>query len=62
MRRDIVVLPAPASVKLSGLTLTRPGWLRSVLAIAAGIGFAIFLFGLSHSPFGSNASSASRPR
>lgn len=54
MRRDVDVLPTPTSVQLSGLAQASAHWLRSALAIAAGVGFAIFLFGLAYNPFASS--------
>ena len=51
MRREIDILPTPTSLKFTGLSLSFSRWTRSALALAAGVGFAIFLFGLAHSPF-----------
>ncbi len=51
MRRHTDVMPAPARLALPSVIGGRPFDLRRAAAIVAGIGFALYLFALAHSPF-----------
>ena len=61
MRRSVEVLNGPGNIPIEGMALARPGWMQNALAIAAGVGFAVFLFGLALSPLGSTPRRRQRP-
>ena len=55
MRSEVQALAAPPIYPGVAPARTQSSWWFSVLAVVAGVGFAIFLLGLAHWPLSSSS-------